>query len=202
MLTTLRTGALTLTGVEYKFDANNLLTIKIITDGNHKIYGDVNINLSNVADINIYNSEGQLVEDYFNKTFKFSDVAGTSLIYSETIKSGIAQTESFIELPNDGTDIVATVDNASIDLAAGTYNFLLLDTKDMEFSTSSIAIKEINIAGTGVNGLESVFYEEDNFTANPKEFSINNVDLTFQYGARVSLKNDVSGTTNIPLNIS
>lgn len=202
MITTLRTGTLTLDAVQYKFDANKRLTIRLITDGAHKLYGDVNITLTNVADINIYDQSGLLVEDFFNDTFLFTRTGATTLEYSQVINSGVAQTESFETLANNGSAITATVANSSFDLPAGTYNFLLLDTADSVFSISSISIKQLNIGNSGVDGVESLFYEEDDFNANPKEFSINNVDLTFKFPARVSINSDDSGVTNIPLIIT
>jgi hypothetical protein len=202
MITTLRTGALTLLSVQYRFDANKRLTIKLTSDGEHKLYGDVNITLANVADINIYDNQGNLIEDFFNNTFLFSRTGEDTLEYSENINSGVAQTEASATLADDGDDITATVANSSFDLPAGTYNFLLLDTANSAFSSSAIAIKQLNVGGTGVDGIESVYYEEDDFIADPKEFSINNLDLVFNFAARVSIKDNNAGVTNIPLIIS
>lgn len=201
-ITTLRTGALTLTAVQYKFDASGLLTIKLTTDGNHKLYGDVNIALTNVKNINVYNAARVLAADYFNNTFLFSRTSPTTLEFSVNITSGITQSDAFITLPNNGDDIIATVNNTSIDLTTGTYNFALLDTTDSEFSTSHIGVKQLNVGGTGVDGVESLFYEVDDFTATPKEFTINGQDLTFYFNAKVSLKADDANVTNIPLVIT
>jgi hypothetical protein len=202
MITTLRTGALALTSVQYKFDASKRLTIKLTTDGAHKLYGDGNIVLDNVADINIYDNSGSLIEDFFNNTFKFSQTGETTLEYSQIINSGISQAENFATLSDNGDDITATVANSSFDLPAGNYNFLLLDTANSVFSTSAIAIRQLNVGGTGVDGIESIYYEEDDFTADPKEFSINNADLVFNFAARISIKDNNAGVTNIPLIIS
>lgn len=198
MLTTLRTGNLTLSSVQYKFDANKRLVIKLTTDGNHKLYGEVNITLANVKAINIYKEDYSLSEDYFNNSFKFERTSATTLEYSETIKSGVTQTESFATLEDNGSDIEATVANSYVDLESGTYNFLLLDTADSEFSTSTIAVKQTDLYGTGVDGLESIFDED----GAGDYLSINNQDLTFDYAARVSINSDDSGVTNIPLLIT
>lgn len=198
MITTLRTGALTLLSVEYKFDANKRLSIKLTTDGDHKLYGDVYIALDNVKNINIYESDGTLNSDYFNDTFLFSRTGADTLEYSEIIKSGVSQSESYATLEDDGSDITATVANSSIALVAGTYNLLLLDTTDSVFSTSTISVKQTDIAGDGVDGLESIFDED----GSGDYLSINNQDLTFEYSANVGIVNDDSGVTNIPLLIT
>jgi len=194
-ITTLRTGALTLDTVKYKFNADGYLTIEIRTDADHGIYGEVNVTLANVKDLNVYDIDGNLVEDFFNNTFLFKKYSDDRLVYTQRIRSGIAQSESLITLTNNGSAIEATVANSSIDLAAGTYNFNLLDTDDSEFSTSLISIKQLNLGSTDVDGIESVFDE----AGDGDYLSINGQDLTFQTTARVSLKDDDSGTTNIPL---
>lgn len=194
-VTTLRTGALTLGTVKYKFNADGYLAIELTTDGSHKLYGDVNITLANVVVTNIYDLNGNVVEDFFNDTFSFTRVSATKLTYAQKIKSGIAQSESFITLDNDGTDIEATVANSSFELAAGTYNFSLIDTADSDFSTSTISIKQLNLGYTGIDGLESIFNEE----GAGDSVSINGQDLTFQVSARVSIKDNDAGVTNIPL---
>jgi hypothetical protein len=198
MLTTLRTGALTLTSAQYKFEANKRLTIKLTTTGNHLLYGDVNITLANVLDINIYDKDRLLVEDYFNATFLFSRTGAATLEYSVEITSGIDQSLDFATLTNNGSAITATVANASINLGAGSYNFALLDTSDSEFSTSTISVKQLNLGNTGLDGVESVFDElgEGDF------LSINGEDLTFDFTAQVSIKDNDAGTTNIPILIT
>ena len=195
-VTTLRTGALTLTSVQYKFDASKRLTIKLTTTGSHLLYGDVNITLANVKDINIYDKDGVLVEDFFNSTFSFVRTAATTLEYSQVINSGVTQSESFATLDNNGSAITVTVANSSFDLEAGTYNFNLLDTADSEFSTSKVSIKQIDIEATGADGVESLF---DELGATADYLSINGQDLTFQTTARVSLNANDAGVTNIPL---
>lgn len=208
MITTLRTGALTLdTAAEYKF-SNGLLTIKLTTDGAHGLYGDVNIELSNVEDIDIKkivkkadgSDEGLIVEDYFNQVFKFSRTSADTLEFSERIESGIDESASFIDLPaaSEMVNVEADVDNASFDLPAGSYNFLLLDTEDSDFSTSKISIKLLNVGDTGEDSVESLFDE----LGEGDYLSINNQDLHFQYPARVSIHEDDANTTNIPLVIN
>lgn len=199
MITTLRTGALTLdNAVEYKF-ADNLLTIRITTNGAHKIYGKTNIALTEAEAITIKKKDGSQVADYFNKTFAFSRVSATELEFSEEIESGIAASAVFDDLPTaDADPIVATVANSSFDLAAGTYNFLLLDSADSVFSGATIGIKLLNVGQTGEDGIEAEFDEEGEADL----LSINNQDLHFNYGARVSLLNNNAGVTNIPLIIN
>lgn len=197
-LTTLRTGALTLTSIQYKFDANKRLTIKITSTGDHKLHGNTNIVLANAKSINIYNKDGSLVSDYFNNTFSFKRTGATTLEFSEIINSGMPQSEAFATLENNGSSITATISNSSFILSPGIYNFLLLDTADTVFSTSTISIKQNNIEGYGLDGVESIF-DEDGAADYP---SINNQDLTFIFSVTVSIKNDVSGTTNIPLIVS
>lgn len=198
MITTLRTGALTLSSIQYKFDANKRLTVKITTSASHKIYGEVNIILANVKKTNIYDKSKSLIEDYFNNTLKFTRTGSTTLEYSEVITSGVEQAETFTTLDNNGTPITATVDNASIDLSAGQYNFLLLDTADSVFSGAKIGIKQKNIENVGVDGLTSSF--DENGLADV--LSINNQDLTFKFSANVSLIDNDANVTNIPLIIT
>lgn len=197
MITTLRTGALTLSSVQYKFDANKLLTIKLTTTGDHKLYGDVNIALANVLDINIYNKDGVLIEDFFNNTFSFSRIGASTLEYSTQINSGVAQSEVFTTLSDSGSAITATVANNSFSLERGTYNFTLIDSADSVFSTSRVGIREVNIGGNGINGIQAE-YDELGVGA---YLSIHDEDLTFIYGAEVSIVSN-SGTTNIPLIIT
>lgn len=199
MLTTLRTGSLTLSSVQYKFDANKKLTIKLTASSAHKLYGDVKITLANVKDINIYLSDASLSEDFFNTTFTFTRTGSTTLEYSQTINSGIAQAESFETLPNNGSSITATIANSFVDLSDdGVYNFLLLNTVDTEFSTSKVSVQQLNIGNSTVAGIESLFNEE----GDTDYLSINNQDLHFDYATRISINADVSGTTNIPLLIT
>lgn len=199
MLTTLRTGSLTLSSVQYKFDANKKLTIKLTASSAHKLYGDVKVTLANVKDINIYLSDASLSEDFFNTTFTFTRTGSTTLEYSQTINSGIAQIESFATLPNNGSSITATIANSYVDLdESGVYNFLLLDTADTEFSTSKISIQQLNVGNSTIAGIESLFNEE----GDADYLSINNQDLYFDYATRISINADVSGTTNIPLLIT
>lgn len=199
MLTTLRTGSLTLSSVQYKFDANKKLTIKLTAPSSHKLYGDVKVTLANVKDINIYLSDASLSEDFFNTTFTFTRTGSTTLEYSQTINSGIAQTESFATLPNNGSSITATIANSYVNLnESGVYNFLLLDTADTEFSTSKVSIQQLNVGNSTIAGIESLFNEE----GDADYLSINNQDLYLDYATRISINADVSGTTNIPLLIT
>lgn len=198
MLTTLRTGSLTLSSIQYKFDNNNFLTIKITASSAHKLYGDIKITLANVDTFNITRKDKKVYNDYLNNTFLFSRTGATTLEYKEQILNGITKSDSFITLPNNGSAITATIANSFVDLAVGTYNFALLDTVDSEFSTSNIAIKQLNLANTSINGVESVFDE----LGEGDYLSINGQDLTFDFIARVSINNDVTGTTNIPILIT
>jgi hypothetical protein len=199
MITTLRTGALTLDSVQYKFDSEKNLTIKLTTDGNHTLYGDVNIALSDVFDFTIFDESNTLIADFFNNTFLFSKTSDTTLEYTQKIQSGIDATEVFATLDpvSEGT-ISATVANSSFDLPAGNYNFLLLDSADSVFSGSKISIKMTNVGKTGVDGIASIFDENGEADV----FSINNQDLQFSYPATVSLVDNNANVTNIPLIIN
>lgn len=202
IVTTLRTGALTLLSVQYKFEFNQL-TVRLNTDGGHKLHGNVKITLANVKNMNItlLNQSG-FVTDYFNDTFEFKRVDADTLEFSVAVSNGITESSSFTTLENNGTAITATVANSYVDLPAGKYNFLLADTADSDFSTSSISIKQTNIGFAGLNGLEAQLWGVENFTADPKKFSINNADLSFDYPVRVSIKNNNPNVTNIPLTIT
>lgn len=202
LVTTLRTGALTLLSAQYKFEFNQL-TVRLNTDGAHKLYGDVKITLANVKNINLtLLNESGFVADYFNNTFDFKRVGVNTLEFSVGANNGIAESSSFIALPDNGTAITATVANSYKDLPAGKYNFLLADTADSNFSTSSISIKQTDIGFTGLDGLETELWGVEDLTADPKKFSINNADLSFDYPVRVSIKNNNPNVTNIPLIIT
>lgn len=200
MITTLRTGGLILdTNAEYKFTAaDKKLTIKLTSDGDHKLYGDVNIALTNAEALTITLPDGSQKQDFFNDTFKFTRKSDTTLEYSIKIESGITPTEEFDDLPDSGSAVEANIANDSFDLSAGKYSFFLLDTEDMEFSTSTISIKQLNVGNSGIDGIESEFDE----TGEGDLMSINNADLSFSYTAEISIKNDDSGVTNIPLVIN
>ena len=198
MITTLRTGALALTSAQYKFGADKTLTIRLTASAAHKLYGDVNITLANVLAINIFQKDGAMIADYFNRTLKFTKISDTQLEFSEVIDRGIAASETFANLTNNGSAITATIANASFDLPTGNYNFLLLDSADSVFSGATIEAKLLNIGKTGENGIPAVFDE----TGEGEYFSINNQDLQFSYPARISLVNNNVGVTNIPLIIN
>ena len=200
MITTLRTGLLTLSTVEYKFDSAKRLTIKLTTTSDHLLWGDVNIVLANALDIDIFKENRVLAEDFFNSNFLFTRTSATTLEFSLIINANnpnITQSDNFITLDNNGSSITATVDNASIFLGLGSWNFLLIDT-DTNFSTSTIGITQTNVGKTGVDGVQA----EYNRDGAGNVFSINDIDLTFKSTARVELINDVSGITNIPLVIA
>jgi len=202
IVTTLRTGELTLLSVQYKFEFNQL-TVRLNTDGEHKLHGDVKITLANVKNTNItLLNQSEYIANYFNNTFDFKRIGIDTLEFSVAANNGIAESSSFTTLENNGTAITATVANSYVDLPAGKYNFLLLNTADSNFSTSSISIKQINIGFTGVDGLEAELWGNEDLTANPKKFSINNADLSFDYPVRVSIKNNNPNVTNIPLIIT
>jgi len=202
MLTTLRTGALALTSVQYKFDANNRLTVKITTNGNHGLFGDGLITLANVLNISVYGSTNELITNYFNKTLSFKAISPDALEFYSEISSGLTQSEVFVTLPNSGLNITATVANDVIVLTAGNYNFSLIDVAVTNFSTSSIKIKYKDIANSGEDGESSFFYKQDNFEATPKEFGINGQVLNFIYPVEVSIYQNNPNVTNIPLVIT
>jgi len=198
MITTLRTGALALTSAQYKFGADKTLTIRLTASAAHKLYGDVNITLANVLATNIFQKDGAMIENYFNRTLKFTRISATQLEFSEVIDRGIAASETFANLTNNGSAITATINNASFDLPAGTYNFLLLNSTDSVFSTSKIQSQILDVAGTGEAGVPRFFDEigEGDF------LSINGLDLQFSYAAQISLFENDAGITNIPLVIN
>lgn len=198
MITTLRTGALALTSAQYKFGADKTLIIRLTASAAHKLYGDVNITLANVLAINIFQKDGAMIADYFNRTLKFTKISGTELEFSEVIDRGIAASETFSNLTNNGSAITATIANASFDLPAGTYNFLLLGSADSVFSGAKIQSQLLNVAKTEEDGVPRIFDQlgENDF------LSINGLDLQFSYPARISLVNNNAGITNIPLVIN
>lgn len=198
MLTTLRTGSLTLSSIQYSFDANNFLTIKLTASAAHKIYGEAKITLANVKVYNITKEDKTLSNDYLNGTFTFVRTGSTTLEYKEQILSGIPKSDSLITLLNDGSSITATIANSYVDIEKGEYNFLLLDTSDSEFSTSRIGINYKDLANTGIAGLKAEYNE----IGDTDYLSINDLDLSFDYPVRVSIVSDDSGTTNIPLKIT
>lgn len=200
MITTLRTGALSLSSVQYKFDASGRLTIKITTSAAHLLHGDINITLANVLDINIYKNDGSLEEDFFNKTFLFSRTGATTLEYSEQINSGIAQSESFATLVNNGSAITATVANSSISVENGDY-IVKLVSSDTEFSTSQVSVIEKNLIDN-LDGVEQVFYRVDNLSVSPAQYTLNEQVFSFQTNVLFSIKNNNAGVTNIPLIIT
>lgn len=316
MITTLRTGAMVLASAEYKFTADKVLTIRLTALEAHKLYGDINITLSGADDIDIYSKTGALIEDYFNRTFKFTRISATVLEFSEIIDRGVELTESFVSLGDvavqasgsveitdyanlvSGTDDVikigetaftaqegaategeatfqaatdndttaaslaaqinahatagalvkatvedavitltaiavgtggnsialsytdndsnvgavvsgetlengaggleAAIANSYVDIAAGKYDFFLLDTEESVFSGATIGIKANDVAGTGIAGVEMEFDEEAGETLE----SINGKTLILPYASRISLKTNDAGVTNIPLVIN
>jgi hypothetical protein len=129
---------------------------------------------------------------------KFTRISATKLEFSEVINQGIAASETFANLTNNGSAITATINNASFDLPAGTYNFLLLDSADSVFSTSKIQSQILDVAETGEAGVPRVFDQ----TGEGDFLSINGLDLQFSYAAQISLLENDAGITNIPLVIN
>lgn len=194
MLTTLRTGSLTLSSAQYRFDANKRLTIKLTTSGAHKLYGDVNITLANVKDINIYKADGSLSEDYFNNTFTFVRTGETTLEYQEMINSGVDQAAVFATLANNGSAITATAANGSLELQSGTYVFKLIQTSDSDFDSALISVQETNVF-EDLDGRPELFDEDGDTT---DYLSIDGIEMTFKSSALVSISS-AGSDTNIPL---
>ena len=196
-ITTLRTGSLTLSAVEYKFDANKRLSIKLTTDGAHKLYGDVNIILANVLSISIYDNRGALIENFFNNNFSFSAISSDTLEYSQVINSGVEQSETFVALADNGSDITATVDNDEIQIPTGKYTFKLIATEDTVFDGALVTFQELNIASIGEASYDGVmdFFAE---TTAGNYQTVDNQELTFQFEAKMALSNKGSNT-NIPI---
>jgi len=200
MLTTLRTGALTLEiAAQYKFLASSKkLTIKLTSVSGHKLYGDIKITLSNAEVVAIKKRDGAIVSDYFNRTFLFTKTGENSFEYNEFIHSGIAASETFIDLPDNGDPVEAFIDNELVDIPSNKYDFFLLDSADTVFSTSKVSIKYPNVGSSGVAGIESLFDEDGAGDL----LSINGLTFSFAYTVRIGLSGNVAGTTNIPLVIN
>lgn len=200
MLTTLATGSITLDEVvKYKFSAaDKKLVVRLISDGNHKLWGNVKIALTNADVIAITLPDGSQIADYFNRTLTFKRISSTELQFEQVINGGIDIAEDWTALPEGESAVEADVDNDSVDLSKGNYSFFLLDTEDLDFSDSLISIKATDIAGSGVGGVESVFDQD----GDSDYLSINGAELVLPFDSTISLKDDDSGVTNIPLVIN
>ena len=197
MLTTLTQRNLIDTTIKYKF-INGELTLIIETNAAHNTFGEVNVTLSNCAAINIYTSTENLVTDYFNNSFLFNATTLNRLECSLKVTNGIEPTGEEIELPNNGTDIVAQIDNLEFFIPLGVYLINLLDSSSTSFDGAKVSFQEqniINIDGNQFNGLADVF---DDGSDQVNYQSVDNQELTFCSTCKISVVDNSSGT-NIPL---
>lgn len=195
--TTLKTGSISIDSLEYKFDADKNLTIKINTSSDHLIVGEVYATLANVEEKNIYDNNLNLIEDIFNNTFLFKATSKTSLEHVVKIKSGLIQTENFLTLNDNGTDITVDIENDSIELDAGVYLFKLTNEINTDFDGATIKISELKVSSDGeefYSGFSKEYSDDDSELYD----SIDDQELTFDYKVRIELNNATSNT-NIPL---
>lgn len=181
MLTTLTQRDLSSFTLKYKF-INRKLSLYIDVAAGHKLFGDVNIELTNCKSINIYNSLGSLVENVFNNTFLFKATSDTRLEYSLGCNSGLPESTAEVSVSNNGSAIEASVDNISVTIPSGKYIFKLIDTDLTDFDGALVTFKESNIASVGetyFNGLTDQFDQVDGEVNQ----SIDNQELTFNFNA-------------------
>jgi hypothetical protein len=156
------------------------------------------------AQINAHATAGALVKAtvegaVITLTAIAAGVAGNSIDLTYTDNdTNVGATVSGTDLEDGAAGVEADIDNDFVDIAAGKYDFFLLDTEESVFSGATIGIKAIDVAKTGVAGIEAEFDEEAGETL----ASINGQSLQFSYPTRISLKDDDSGVTNIPLVIN
>ena len=198
MLTTLTNRLLADTTVSYKF-FDNKLTIIIDTDAAHNVYGSVNITLANAETQNVYTNAGTLVEDVFNDTFLFTATSTTRLEHSFVMVNGLTPSISEIEMPNDGSDITATVDNLLLSIEKGTYFFKLLDVASTVFDGSLVSIQEQGIAFMDSVKYDGVVEDFDEEGLTSLYESIDGQELTFHFPADITSTIGDTNATNIPL---
>lgn len=157
-----------------------------------------------VAQINAHATAGALVkatvEDaVITLTAIAAGTGGNSIALSYTDNdSNIGATVSGANLADGAGGVEADIDNDSIDIAAGKYDFFLLDTEDSVFSGATISIKANDVADTGIGGIEAEFDE----AASEGVLSIDGQSLILPFPTTISLKTNDAGVTNIPLVIN
>lgn len=123
-ITTLMQSELAISSVQYVRLDSNSLTIKIITSAPHGIYGNVKIQLANVQDIKVgIDKDPDIgIDDYFNtELINFIRTGDTTLegtiqwsIESFLSANAISPNTIWTNLPNNGNDITAFVDNIKV----------------------------------------------------------------------------------------
>lgn len=198
MLTTFASRSLLNFTVKYKF-LDNKLTLILITDDTHKIYGKTKITLANCQNKNIYTGYETLVEDFFNDTHEFEAVSTTRLEKTIECFRGFTPSADEVEVLNNGSAITAQIDNLNKNLEAGRYEFKLIDSADSVFDGALVNFQEIKvgkIGNTDLSGLIDTYAEIDSADYE----SIDNQELTFNYLTEL-LISDETANTNIVMQI-
>jgi hypothetical protein len=154
---TLAYTTLNIQKIEYKYQGNNLFEIKITTTGSHNIFGNVKIQFSNFANVNV---DG--VANFFNTTLITFKNTGLSTLegsvsWSESSWNQaniLNKTTNFTLLPNNGTPITALVNNTVLDVKnVNIFNFFIADS----VATSGVTNQAVsNPIGTGNNNKVSI----------------------------------------------
>lgn len=200
MITTLTSRELTGTNIKFSF-IDKTLRIVIQTAEPHKVFGQVNITLSNASIITAYKLDRTLIDDLFNQTFKFTAISAVELESIIPLLSGVSQTVELVLIPTSSA-VVANIDNLSVDIPRGIYTFRLINSVDSVFASGDlIAIQELSIASVGGTLFDGkIDYFDEN---GDNQASINGQELTFDYNAKVTVDNAVpSPLTNIAMVIS
>lgn len=147
--TTLMQATLSLTSIQYKYDASqsnpSKLTIKITTTSANGIYGTVKVQLANVKNYKV-----DAVENYFNTTLLNFTRTGTDTLESvidwqttnfATQKQDLNDSNVFQTLPNNGSAITAQVQNTS---------FTIDNNNPIKFAIDNDPAK-VNPIGTNAN---------------------------------------------------
>jgi hypothetical protein len=198
MLLTFANRSLSNFTVKYKF-LDNKLTLILITDAAHKIYGKTKITLANCQNTNIYTNYETLVEDFFNDSHEFLAVSTTRLEKTIDCYRGFVPSAEEVEVADNGSAITAEIDNLSQSLEAGRYEFKLIDSADSVFDGAFVNFQEIKvgkIGNTDLSGLIDTYAELDSADYE----SIDNQELTFNYLTELSIS-DETANTNIVMQI-
>lgn len=198
MLSTFSNRSLADFTVKYKFFQDKL-TLILITDAAHKIYGKTKITLANCQNTNIYTGFETLVEDFFNDTHEFEAVSDVRLEKTIDCVRGFFASVDEVEVDDNGSAITAEIDNLTQNLEAGRYEFKLIDSADSVFDGALVNFQEIRvgtIGGDNLSGIIDTYSEEDSDTYD----SIDNQELTFNYLTELSISGE-TGNTNIVMQI-
>lgn len=196
MLLTFANRTLSNFTVKYKF-LDNKLTLILITDAPHEVYGKTKITLANCQNTNIYTDYETLVENFFNATHEFEAVSDVRLEKTIVCYRGFQPSANEVVVTNNGSSITAEIDNLIQNLEAGRYEFKVIDASD--FDGALVNFQEIKIAkigSTDLAGLIDTYAESDSADYE----SIDNQELTFNYLTELSISDDTTNT-NIALQI-